>query len=204
MITLFKKISVLLIALGVLLLMLPGSGVYSFTEKPAKMVSSVIKDDPYFSVDQVAGFVVNEDSTVQLIDLRKRSEFESFNIPGAINVPFDEFFKMHPETWLYDNTIRYIFYSNDDTNSSYALVLARGLGYNNCYAMKGGLNDWFEKVMNSKFSGKRISPRENALFETRLRARRFFTEINSLPDSLKLKYAESRRQAEKELDGGCE
>ena len=70
--------------------------------------------------------------------------------------------------------------------------------------MKGGLNEWFDKVMYSKFSGDIISPRENALFETRLRARRFFTEINSLPDSLKLKYAESRKQAERELDGGCE
>jgi hypothetical protein len=58
--------------------------------------------------------------------------------------------------------------------------------------------------MNSSFSGEIISPRENAIYETRFRARRFFTEINSLPDSMRLQYAESRRQAEKELDGGCE
>lgn len=199
-----KNISVLLVALGLLLVSLPGSGPYSFTVYPSTLVSSVMDEDPFFSVDQVARFVIVEDSTVQLIDLRSRSEFNSFNIPGAINIPFDEFFKMRPETWLYNKAVRYVFYSNNNTNSSYALVLARGLGYNNCYVMKGGLNEWFEKVMYSKFSRDRISPRENALFETRSRARRFFTEINSLPDSLKLKYAESRRQAERKLDGGCE
>ena len=40
--------------------------------------------------------------------------------------------------------------------------------------------------MNSTFTGERISARENALFETRTRARKMFTEINSLPDSLKM------------------
>ena len=199
-----EKISVLLVAIGLLLLLLPGAGPYSFTVDPSTLVSSVIDEDPFFSVDQVARFVIVEDSTVQLIDLRSRSEFNGFSIPGAINIPFDEFFKMRPETWLYNKSVSYVFYSNDDTYSSYALVLSRGLGYDNCFVMKGGLNGWYENVMNSEFSGDKISPRENALYETRSRARRFFTEINSLPDSLKLKYAESRRQAERELDGGCE
>ena len=70
--------------------------------------------------------------------------------------------------------------------------------------MKGGLNEWFTTVMNSSFKGGRLSPRENALFETRTRARKIFTEINSLPDSLKLKFIEARHIAARKLDGGCE
>jgi hypothetical protein len=58
--------------------------------------------------------------------------------------------------------------------------------------------------MNSSFSGERISARENALFETRTRARKLFTEINSLPDSLKLKFIEAKHIAAKKLDGDCE
>ena len=38
--------------------------------------------------------------------------------------------------------------------------------------MKGGLNEWFNTVMNSSFTGERISARENALFETRTRAKK--------------------------------
>jgi hypothetical protein len=58
--------------------------------------------------------------------------------------------------------------------------------------------------MNSSFSGERISARENALFETRTRAKKLFAEMNSLPDSLKMKYVNSKHLAAKKLDGGCE
>jgi hypothetical protein len=70
--------------------------------------------------------------------------------------------------------------------------------------MKGGLNEWFNTVMNSNFTGERISARENALFETRTRAKKSFNEMNSLPDSLKLKFILSKHIAVKKLDGGCE
>ena len=70
--------------------------------------------------------------------------------------------------------------------------------------MKGGLNEWFDTVMNSSFSGGKISARENALFESRARASKMFTDMNSLPDSLKVKYMESRRMDAKKLDGGCD
>jgi hypothetical protein len=70
--------------------------------------------------------------------------------------------------------------------------------------MKGGLNEWYRVVMNSEFSGDKITARENAIFETRTRARRLFTEMNSMPDSLKAKYRESKEIERKKLDGGCE
>jgi rhodanese-related sulfurtransferase len=199
-----QKLAILLIALGVVLVLFPGAGRYSFTANPTDLSQSVFESDIYYSVDQAAAFMVGEDSTVQLIDLRPVDEYSKVAIPGSINIPFDQFFSMKPESWLFNRSVRYLFYSNDDLYSSYAVVIARGLGYDNCYAVKGGLNMWYETVMYTKFSGERISPRENALFLNRARAARFFTEINSLPDSLKIKYAESRRQAERDLDGGCE
>ena len=70
--------------------------------------------------------------------------------------------------------------------------------------MKGGLNEWFKTVMNSKFTGETISARENALFEVRSRAGKMFTEISSLPDSLKMKFSANQKSALTKLDGGCE
>ena len=186
-----------------MLVFVPGVGSYSFKVKPDEMVRQVMNNNIFVTVDQVAMWLNNEDESLQLIDLRSAGEIEQFNIPGSINVPVNHFFNMHPETWLYNPNARYVFYSNDDLNASYAFVLAEGLGYDNCFVMKGGLNKWFDIVMNSTFTGNKISPRENALFENRIRARQFFTEINSLPDSLKQQYAEAKRQAERKLDGGC-
>jgi rhodanese-related sulfurtransferase len=148
--------------------------------------------------------VASEDNTVQLIDLRPAVEFRAFNIPGAINVPYYEFLDQDPDRILNNGKTRNIFYSNGDLYSNYAMVIARGLKYKNTFVMKGGLNEWFSTVMNSSFTGERISARENALFETRMRAKKMFTEINSLPDSLKQKFIESKRLAAKKLDGGCE
>jgi rhodanese-related sulfurtransferase len=199
-----KALSASFIILALVLVLIPGSGYYSFVEEPEELAHDLSEPDAYLPVDRVARFVVSEDSTVQLIDLRDSLEFMRLNIPGAMNIPLERFFKMKPETFLFNKDVKYIFYSNGDIKSSYALSLARGLGYSNCFAVEGGLNSWFEIIMNSSFTGDIIGPRENAKYENRLRARRFFTEINSLPDSLKLQYAESRRQAEKNLDGGCE
>lgn len=198
-----KEISIVLALVGFVLVLLPGVGGYSFKVRPNDLVQQSMNKETYLSVDKVATLLNNEDESLQLIDLRPQSEFERFNIPGSINIPYSEFFNRRPETWLYNPEARYVFYSNDGLNALYAMVLAKGLGYSNSFVMEGGLNEWFDKVMNSTYKGERITPRENALFENRMKAREVFTEINSLPDSLKQQYAEAKRQAERQLDGGC-
>ena len=199
-----EKFSVGLICLGFILALLPLSEKRSFIVRPEKLLSEVLDKKTYFTVDQVAKFVISEDSTVQIIDLRSPEEFRNMNIPGSINVPYNELLNNDPGSFLNNGSIKNVFYSNGDFNSNYALAIARGLNYKNIYVMKGGLNEWFNTVMNSSFTGERISARENALFETRTRARKLFTEINSLPDSLKLKFIEAKHIAAKKLDGGCE
>ena len=199
-----EKFSAILLILGLILALLPLSANRSLTMKPKKLLTEVLDVKTYLTVDQVARFIISEDNSVQLIDLRSPDEFSSFNIPGSINVPYYEFLDNDQDRVLNNGKTMNIFYSNGDFDSNYALVIARGLNYKKTYAMKGGLNEWFNTVMNSRFTGDRITARENSLFETRTRAKNLFTEINSLPDSLKLKFIESKRVAAKKLDGGCE
>jgi rhodanese-related sulfurtransferase len=198
------KISVVLLSLGFTLALLPSSGTLSFSVKPGKLMADALDNKSFFSVDQVARFLITEDSTVRVIDLRTPEEFRAFNIPGSVNIPYREFLNGDPGRFINSGEIKNIIYSNGDFESNYAFILARGMNYNNVFVMKGGLNEWFSSVMNSSFTGERISARENALFETRTRARKMFTEINSLPDSLKYKFMESKHIADKKLDGGCE
>jgi rhodanese-related sulfurtransferase len=199
-----EKLSAILLTLGLILALLPLSSHRSFNSKPAKVLDEVLSLNTYLTADQVARMVASEDSQIQLIDLRPAEEFRVFNIPGSVNVPYNEFLDSDPDQVLNTGKTKYIFYSNGDICSNYALVISRGLKYNNTYVMKGGLNEWFNTVMNTSFTGEKISARENALFESRLRARKMFTELNSLPDSLKQKFMDSRHIAAKKLDGGCE
>ena len=199
-----EKLSAILLSMGLILALLPLSSNRSFNARPHTVLEEVLHQNTYLTADQVARFVASEDNTAQLIDVRPTEEFRAFNIPGSLNVPYSGFLDNDPERILNDRNTKYIFYSNGDLYSNYALVIARGLKYNNTYVMKGGLNEWFSTVMNSSFTGDRISARENALFETRMRARKMFTEMNSLPDSLKQKFIDSKHFAAKKLDGGCE
>jgi len=199
-----KEFSVLLLLLSLILALLPLSANRSFTAKPGKLLSDVLNKDASFTVDQVAEFITREDNTVQLIDLRSPEEFRKQAIPGAVNIPYPEFVAKDPEIWLGNKNIRNIFYSAGDIESDYALVYARGLGYDNSYVMAGGVREWIKTIMETKFTGDRITARENALFETRRRAGEMFTELNSLPDSLKMKFLESKKFSAKKLDGGCE
>jgi rhodanese-related sulfurtransferase len=198
------KFSLLLILLGILLAFLPLSANRSFTVKPLRLLSDVLNKEASFSVDQIAEFMVREDSTIQLIDLRSSEESKRITMPGAINIPYPEFIQKDPEIYLNKKAIKNIFFSNGDIESSYALVYARGLGYKNTYLMEGGVSEWSKTIIETRFSGDRITARENALFETRKRAGEMFTELNSLPDSLKTRFLESKRFSAKKLDGGCE
>ena len=198
------KFSVGLLCLGIILALLPLSGSRSFTVRPQKLLSEVLDNSTYLTVDQVAGFIVSEDSSVQVIDLRTPDEYRMANIPGSINIPYDKLLEIDPGSISNNGKTRNIFYSDGDFNSNYALAIARGLNIRNTYVMKGGMNEWFNTVMNSSITGERISARENALLETRTRAKKMFTEMNSMPDSLKLKFIESKHIAAKKLDGGCE
>lgn len=199
-----EKFSVGLLCLGILLALLPLSGSSTLTLKPKELLSQVLNDKASFTVDQAARFLISEDSSVQFIDLRSPEEFKAVNIPGSINIPYNTLIDRKPGSILNNGKTRNIFYSNGDFDSNYALTIARGLNLKNTYVMKGGLNEWFSTVMNSSFIGENITARENALFETRTRAKKMFTEMNSLPDSLKLKFIRSNHIATKKLDGGCE
>jgi rhodanese-related sulfurtransferase len=198
------KFSIILFCYGLILVVFDLTGNLTFKVKPGNLIDELNKHDSYYTVDQVARIIVSEEPGYQIIDLRSPDDFRSFNIPGSVNIPYKELLKTDPSSFLANRKVKTIFYSNGDFESNYALVYALGLKYENAYVMKGGLNEWFSTVMNSSFKGERISARENALFEARSGAKKMFNEINSLPDSLKQKFFESKHLAAKKLDGGCE
>ncbi len=198
------KYSVLLVGIGLIVAILPYNTAESFRLKSHDLLIKSTSDEIWLSVDQVARFMNNEDSTVQLIDLRSTEQFRECNIPGSINIPYSDLLNPFWEGTINQKQVKKIFYGNSDQTACYAWIIATGLGYENNYIMKGGLNEWFKIVMFTQFSGQKITPLENALFENRFNARKTFTQINSLPDSLKRQFFHSKRLKQSKLDGGCE
>lgn len=198
------KLSVLLAGIGILLALFPASQNDVFKLNPDELLNQMKNSGFSFTPDQVARFINNEDSTIQLIDVRNPEDYATCNIPGSINIPLADILNPDWEGYLNQDKYRNIFYSNGDRDANYAWSITAGLGYKNNFVMKGGMNEWYKTIMLSEFFGESITPRENALFENRFKARKVFTEINSLPDSLKLQFLEAKRLKETQLDGGCE
>lgn len=198
------NITMCLLGLGLILALLPYKGAKSLSGKPADLLIGITSDETFLTPDQVARMIVSNDSSLRLIDVRPQEEYNASTLPGALNLPYTEFINKDLSVYLGKGDAMNVFFSNGDIDAGYALVLARGLKYDNVYIMKGGMNEWYNTIMNTKFEGERISARENALFETRTRAKRLFTEMNSLPDSLKAQLLAAKQLEATKLDGGCE
>ena len=198
------KYSLLLVGIGIILAFLPFNATNSFRLKSDELLSKSESEENYLSVDQVARMVNKEDSTILLIDLREMAQYKECNIPGSINIPFSDLLNPLWEGTFNQKGTKKIFYGNGDQTANYAWAIVTGLGYKNNFVMKGGLNEWFKTVMLSQFKGDKISPLENALYEARFNARKAFTQINSLPDSLKRQYFKAKEIKQLKLDGGCQ
>jgi 3-mercaptopyruvate sulfurtransferase SseA len=198
------RFSIILIFLGVVVALLPQRDNHGRHLKPKKLSGYVGATDMFISVDQVARMVIQQDTTFQLVDLRDPPSHRDMHIPGSINIPFDQVLNPDYEGYLNQDGIRTILYSNGDLLAMEAWMLITRVGYGQNYVMKGGMNEWFRNIMVSEFTGEQISPRENAKFEVRYRARKFFTQMNSLPDSLKTQFLVAKNKKEMELVGGCE
>jgi rhodanese-related sulfurtransferase len=198
------SISIGLLCFGLMAAVLPRRDNTIGQLSPGQSAAGLLNPDIYLSADEVARSVVNEDSSLQLIDLRTPDEYTKFNIPCSVNIPLEQLANKDNSGYLNQKGKKTVFYSNGDVLSAEAWALATQMGVKNCYVMKGGLNEWYKTVMLTEFTGTTITPAENALFEVRYKARNFFTQMNSIPDSLKGKFLATKKTEAKKLVGGCE
>ena len=197
-------LSINFIALAIVLVLLPPNESIGDQLKPGQMLDRFIKTPFGIDVDIAARYLNENDSSIQFIDLRPPNEYSASTIPGSINIPYNNLLKKEWQGYLNQTIKINILYGTDDIRSNLALALLNSKGYKNNQVLNGGLNEWNTVVMNSEFKGGRLTARENAVYENRHKARLLFTEINSLPDSLKNKFLEVKFLEEEQLDGGCE
>ncbi len=198
------QVSILLVCFALLALILPDKHRSASELKPSEMITLMNRGDRFLTCDQVARMMVYEDSTIQLVDIRGPEQYISAHIPGAINIPFEDIVNPDWAGYLDDPSRNAVLCANDDLHASEAWMMCTQMGYRDVRIMAGGMHAWFEIIMESEFTGERITAAENALFETRYRARDYFTTMNSLPDSLKTAFLDIKRKKEEALVGGCE
>jgi len=117
---------------------------------PEVFVKNAINTQRYISTDELVDRIIKQDPSILLIDTRSEQEFNNFSLPNAINIPLknllDEDFNFYINQDAYD----VVLFSNDNLYADQAWMLGNRLGYKNLYVLKGGLNEWFNTIINPK------------------------------------------------------
>ena len=141
---------------------------------PYKLVDKATYADKYFSTDEVAKAIINNDPSIVLIDLRSPEEFAKFSLRGAVNIPIEKLLDDEYVDMLNQDVYTNILYSDGSLLSSEAWLILRRMGYKNNHVMAGGLNRWVETIMRPQKPDYMASNEDLATYEFRKAASAFF------------------------------
>jgi hypothetical protein len=135
----------------------------------AKALALVVGTEAdHVEAPELAAWIIEGRADYRLVDLRAEAEFARYHIPTAINVPMNV---------LTDAGIgrheRIVLYSEGGIHSAQAWMLLRAQGYKAVYMLKGGLDEWNDRVVFPVVADN-PTPQERARDERRRSISTFF------------------------------
>jgi len=122
---------------------------------PQELLSNVISPERYISTDILADKLINQDPSYLLIDVRDEESFNKNTLPNAINIPMSKLLDENFKMYLDQDAYNVVLFSNDNFYADQAWILCARLNYKNLHVLKGGVNQWYNTIINP------IKPNEN-------------------------------------------
>ncbi|NOY51115.1 MAG: rhodanese-like domain-containing protein [Chlorobi bacterium] len=172
---------------------------------PEDLMWSIVQPTRFVSTDAVAKMIIENDPSLELIDVRASDEYDEFTLQNAINIPLDSLISDSYQDYLGIDGMNTVFFSNDDIKADQAWVIAKRLGFGNVYVMKGGLNCWMSTIIKPVEPEQTASSEEFELYSIRKGASIYFTgnNIESSSDSKKTTISIARKKKQSVAEGGC-
>ena len=167
-------IATIFIPLGLIIAAVPQNTTKPYKLTAPELLEEVVTKSQFISPDVVADMLINDDPSLQLIDVRSQDAFENFSLPGAINIPLPDLLSPQWEDVLNQDLKTNVFYSNGNVEANQAWMLTRHLGFRNNFVLQGGLNYWAEVIMNPSEPRKEDPDEEFARYDFRRAASRAF------------------------------
>jgi sulfur-carrier protein adenylyltransferase/sulfurtransferase len=172
---------------------------------PQKLLTELNENTRYISTDNLARRMIEGDPSIQLVDVRTADEARTFMLRGAVNIPLSDLLKTDSRSFFEQEGKDFIFYSNDEMLSNQAWTLARRIGINHLFVLKGGLNCWVETILQPKEPAQTENQEAFDIYQARLGARQYFTGA-----TLEIKKSQSAENVDlkpktktKKVEGGC-
>jgi sulfur-carrier protein adenylyltransferase/sulfurtransferase len=163
-------LALFIIPLGLIIAAVPQNTTRPYKLSTTQLLEEVTTRTQFITPETVADMIVKKDPTLQLIDVRSQDEFEKFSLPGAINIPVADLLSEKHEETINQDVKMNVFYSNSTLTANEAWILTRQLGYNNNYVLEGGLNYWFETILNPQKPASTSADEEFAKYDFRMGA----------------------------------
>jgi len=141
-------LALFVIPLGIIIAAVPENTTKQYKLTAQELLDEVQAGYQYITTDEVAEKLVQKDPSIQLIDVRNSDDYETYHLPGAINIPLSDILSDEYVDILDQGMRLNIFYSNGTVHSNEAWMITRQLGYENNYVLQGGLNYWVETIMS--------------------------------------------------------
>jgi sulfur-carrier protein adenylyltransferase/sulfurtransferase len=160
-------LALFVIPLGLIIAAVPQNTSHPYKLTASQLLEEVNTRTQFITPETVADMIVKKDPTLQLIDVRSQGEFEKFSLPGAINIPIADLLS-EEHSGIFDQDAKMnVFYSNSTLMANEAWMLTRQLGYENNYVLEGGLNYWFEVILNPQEPASTSPDEEFAKYDFR-------------------------------------
>ncbi len=197
-----------LILLGAVIAMVPENTTKPYKLTAEDMLVEVQGAAEMVSADEVAHWLISKDPSLQLIDVRTPDEFQKYHLEGAMNVPISVILKDEYRDYVDQGIKMNVLYSNGTLSSHQAWMILRQLGFENNYVMQGGLNYWFDTIMNPAQPRSTSPDEEFAIYDFRKAASGLFgggsAATLTAPTQTKADKPKVKRKTQKKAPvGGC-
>jgi rhodanese-related sulfurtransferase len=165
-----QLLAIFVIPMGLIIAAVPQNKTKPYKLTADQLLGEANTRTQYIAPETVADMIVKKDPSFQLIDVRGQDDFDKFSLPGAINIPVADLLSDKYTDLLNQDVKMNIFYSNGTINANEAWMITRQLGYKNNFVLEGGLNYWFETILNPQKPATTSPDEEFAKYDFRLSA----------------------------------
>jgi len=179
--------------------------------KPQELLSNIISPERYISTDKLADRLVNQDPSYLLIDVRDEASYNSYSLPNAVNIPLAKLFEEDSEMYLDQDSYNVVIFSNTNIYADQAWILCTRLGYKNLHVLKGGINEWYNTIINPMKPTEDMAAEEFELYTFRKAASMYFGV--AYPENFKVDPPKKKAKSKKvvtvkkkkkmPVEGGC-
>jgi len=162
-----KLLAMFIIPMGLIIAAVPQNKTKPYKLTADELLAEAKNRTQFVTPETVADMIVKKDPTLRLIDVRSQDEFEKFSLPGAINDPISDLLSDQYTDLLNQDVKMNVFYANSSLSANEAWMVTRQLGYKNNFVLEGGLNYWFDVIINPQKPATTSSDEELAKYDFR-------------------------------------